>query len=209
MKILIASIIDINKTAPNRLHHFIRYLSRNNEITIFCLNDTWKAQQVNIESQYKDFHEITSKINVKYITEKKSSPIWQEILSPMYIKDIRKLKEEKFDVILNYNTLISGSFLAKKLAIPMVYDIADDLPAMIGDSPQIPKFLRGFGKMLGKLLVNRSINLASGVCATTDAFQKDYSIPEEKFTIIPNGVDTSIFKKIPSSIRKDLGIESN
>jgi glycosyltransferase involved in cell wall biosynthesis len=209
MKILIASIIDVKKAAPNRLHHFIKYLSKNHDITVICLNDSWKAKQVNTESQYKDFHEIISNIRVRYITENPISPIRQEIFSPIYIKNIKELHGEKFDVIFNYNTLVLGYFLAKKLNVPLVYDIADDLPAMIGDSPQIPACFRGIGKWIGKIMVNRSIHQAACVCATSDIFRKDYSIPQDKFQILPNGVDTSIFKKVTSSVRKDLGVESD
>jgi glycosyltransferase involved in cell wall biosynthesis len=206
---LIASIIDVKKAAPNRLHHFIKYLSKNHDITVICLNDSWKAKQVNTELQYKDFHAIISNIKVRYITESPISPIRQEIFSPLYIKDIKELQDEKFDVIFNYNTLVLGNYLAKKLNVPMVYDIADDLPAMIGDSPQIPACFRGIGKWIGKIMVNRSIHQAAYVCATSDVFRKDYSIPPDKFQVLSNGVDTSIFKKVTSTVRKDLGIESD
>jgi len=208
MKILITAIIDIRKTAPNRLHHFIKYLSEKHDITVICLNDSWKAKQVNIESQYKDFKEIISNINVQYITENPVSPIRQEIFSPFYINNIKELQREKFDIIFNYNTLVSGYYLAKKLKVHIVYDIADDLPAMIGNSPQIPAGFRSIGKWIGKIMVNKTIHQAVFVCAISDAFRKDYLIPQEKFQIIPNGVDTSIFKKVISSVRKDLGIES-
>jgi glycosyltransferase involved in cell wall biosynthesis len=209
MKILITTIIDVKKTAPNRLHHFIKYLSKNHEITVICLNDAWKAKQVNVASQYKDFEKIVSGFEVQYITKKNVSPIQQEILSPLYIRNIRELHERKYDVIFNYNTLVLGYYLAKRLKIPMVYDIADDLPAMIGDSPQIPKFLRGIGKRVGNIMVNRTIRQAKRVCAISDVFRKVYSIPQEKFQVISNGVDTSVFKKVPSSVRQDLGIDQN
>lgn len=207
MKILITAIIDVKKTAPNRLHHFIKFLSKDHEISVICLNDAWKAKQVNVASHYKDFHEIVSNLEVQYITEKNISPIQQEILSPLYIRNIRELRERKFDVIFNYNTLVLGHYLAKQLKVPMVYDIADDLPAMIGDSPQIPKFLRGVGKRVGNFMVNRTIRQAKRVCAISDVFRKEYSIPPDKFQVISNGVDTSIFKKVPSTVRQDLGID--
>jgi glycosyltransferase involved in cell wall biosynthesis len=207
MNILITAIIDVKKTAPNRLHHFIKYLSVNHEITVICLNDAWKAKQVTVASHYKDFDEIMSSLDVKYITEKNVSPIQQEILSPIYFRNIRELRERKFDVIFNYNTLVLGYYLTKMLKVPMVYDIADDLPAMIGDSPQIPKFLRGIGKWIGSFMMNRTIHTAKRVCAISDVFRKEYSIPQEKFQIISNGVDTSIFKKVTSSIRQDLDID--
>ena len=207
MRILITAIIDIKKTAPNRLHHFIKYLSKNHEVTVICLNDAWKAKQVNVASQYKDFQDIVSRIEVQYITEKNISPIQQEIFSPFYINNISKLRLRKFDVIFNYNSLILGYYLAKRLKIPMVYDIADDLPAMIGESPQIPKILRGIGKRVGNFMINRTIHLSRRVCAISEVFRTEYSIPPEKFQVISNGVDTSIFRNVPSSVRQDLGID--
>ena len=209
MKILITAIIDVKKTAPNRLHHFIKYLSKDNEISIICLNDAWKAKQVNVASQYNDFHDIVSGLEVQYITEKNVSPIQQEIFSPLYIRNIRELRERKFDVIFNYNTLILGYYLTKRLKVPMVYDIADDLPTMIGDSPQIPMIIRGIGKRVGSFMMNRTIQQAKKVCAISDVFRKEYSIPKEKFQVIPNGVDTSVFKRMPSSVRGDLGIDQD
>lgn len=208
MKILVSAIIDVKKAAPNRLHHFLKYLSKNHDITVICINDSWKAKQINIESQYKDFYDILSTIKLRYITEKPISPIKQEIFSPIYLRNVKKLEEEKFDILFNYNTLISGYFLAKKLKIPMIYDIADDLPAMIGESLQIPACFRGIGKWIGKVMVNRSIDQAVCISAISDVFQKDYSIPIEKFQIIPNGVDTSLFKRVESTVREDLNIKS-
>lgn len=208
MRILVSAIIDVKKAAPNRLHHFLKYLIKNHDITVICLNDSWKAKQVNIESQYKDFHEMLYNIKLKYITEKPISPIQQEIFSPLYIRNFKELEGEKFDILFNYNTLISGYFLAKKLKVPMVYDIADDLPAMIGDSPQIPAFFRGIGKWIGEKMVERTIQQSVKVCAISDVFRTNHSIPKEKFQIIPNGVDTSLFKKVESSVREDLNITS-
>jgi len=206
MKILITSIIDVKKTAPNRLHHFIRYLSQNHEITVICLNDHWKAKQVDTNVQYNDFQNLFSKIDVRYITKKRISPILQEIFSPLFIMG---LNDKKFDVIFNYNTLVSGYFVAKRLGIPMIYDIADDLPSMIGDSPQIPGFFRQTGRWFGERMVKRTISQSRKVCAISDAFRQKYSISREKFQIIPNGVNTDLFKKVESSVRSDLGLESD
>jgi len=155
MKILIVSIIDIKKTAPNRLHHFIKFLSQKHKLTVLCLNDHWKSQQVDTKSHYKDFQEIISQIDVWYFTERKISPIFQELFASFLITE---LKDQKFDIIFNYNTLVSGYHVAKKLGIPMVYDLADDLPSMIADSPQIPPILRRPGKWFGEKMVKLAIN---------------------------------------------------
>jgi glycosyltransferase involved in cell wall biosynthesis len=206
MKILLPCIIDLKKSAPNRPHHFIQYLSEKHEITAICLNDWWKGAQVNADAYFENFSENKDSIDIRYITKRKMSPIRQELFSPQLI-DLKNLDD--FDVIFNYNTLRSGYHLAKKLKIPMVYDIADDLPAMIADSPQIPSIFRGAGKWFGEKMVKRTIRQAVAVSATTGAFEDVYSIPSKKFNVIPNGVDTSQFMKVESSIRRDLGLESD
>jgi glycosyltransferase involved in cell wall biosynthesis len=204
MKILLPCIIDLKKSAPNRPHHFIRYLSKKHEITVICLNDWWKGGQVNADTYFESLRGYYDSIDIRYITERKMSPILQELFSPQ-LMDIRNLDD--FDVIFNYNTLRSGYFLSKKLKIPMIYDIADDLPSMIAHSPQIPSIFRGGGKWFGEKMVQRTIRQSVAVSATTSAFQDIYSIPREKFNIIPNGVDTSLFRKVESSIRRELGLE--
>jgi glycosyltransferase involved in cell wall biosynthesis len=206
LQILIPAIIDIQKTAPNRLHQFIKELSKKHKITVVCINDFWKAGQVDTGRHYQDFDEILKNIDIMYFTQKKTSPIMQEVFSPLFLRNI---PNNGYDVIFNYNTLISGTYLAQKFNIPMVYDIADDLPAMIGDSPQIPTGLGGIGRWFGEKMVEKTIQHSAKVCAISDIFRTDHSIPEDKFQVVPNGVDTTLFRKVESSIREDLKIKSH
>jgi len=46
VKILVSSIVDLSKTSHNRLHQFIRHLSRNHSITVLSINDWWKNSQI-------------------------------------------------------------------------------------------------------------------------------------------------------------------
>lgn len=206
MRILISSMVDLKKTAPNRLHHFVRYLSKKHEITAICINDWWKAELVDMNKYYHDFKDVLDNVEIKYITERKISPVKQEFFSRR-ILDLRQ--EDGYDVIFNYNTLISGHYIAKKLNIPMVYDLADDLPSMIGNSPQISRFARPFGKWVGKRALKRSINISKKVTGITKALQENYSIPNKKFELVPNGVDTELFKKMKNDLREDLGLENH
>lgn len=205
MRILITSIVDLKKTAPNRLHHFIRYLSQKHEVTAICINDWWKASLVDMNKYYQDFKDVLDNIELKYITEKRISPFKQEFLSPSLIK-LENI-EDDFDIILNYNTLISGYYIAKKLKLPMIYDLADDLPEMIASSPQIPIFLRPFGKLIGKIMLKRNITIAKRVIGISKTLQDNYSIPDEKFGLVPNGVDTDLFKKVKSDVREMFGLD--
>lgn len=205
MRILITSIVDLRKTAPNRLHHFIKYLSKKHEITAVCINDWWKAKLVDTSKYYQDFMEIFNNIEIKYITEKRISPFKQEFFSPK----LMKLKNDfnDFDVIFNYNTLISGYYVAKELKLPMVYDLADDLPEMIANSPQIPRVLRLFGRFVGQYMLKKNVAISRKITGISRILQDSYSIPNEKFELVPNGVDTKLFRRVKSDLKAELELE--
>ena len=114
------------------------------------------------------------------------------------------LEEEDFDVHLNYSTLISGYVAAKR--IKTVYDMADDLGAMIKESPQIPRVLRPFGGVLGDFMVRRNIESADKVAVTTEMLKRTYNIPDGKCEVIPNGVDTNLFRNYGDT-KEELGLD--
>ena len=95
MKILITSIVDLKKSQHNRPHQFVRYLSKTHEVTVLSINDWWKGGQDNLESYSSEFSDIFTRIDYYYLTEKKVSPILQELL---FQKKIRELLKEDFDV---------------------------------------------------------------------------------------------------------------
>ena len=202
MNILITSIVDLNKAAPNRLHHFINFLSKKHNISTICIKDWWKAKQVDTTKYYQDFKKMLDNIEIHYVTEKRMNPYEQEFLSPM----LMKLPKDNFDVIFNYGTLISGYYITKKLKLPMVYDMADDLGAMIKDSPQIPRLLRPFGGVLGDLMVRKNIEKAEKVTVITDMLKRTYNIPADRVEIIPNGVDTNLFRNYGNA-KEELGLD--
>jgi len=206
MRILIPSIVDLRKTAPNRLHHLLRFITNKHEITAICINDWWKADLVDTNKYYQDFKEILDKIDIRYISERNISPFRQEFLSRRLI-DLAH--NEDHDLIFNYNTLISGHHIAKELKLPMIYDLADDLPAMIGNSPQISRFARPIGKWIGKRALIKSIAISERVTGITKALQMNYSIPENKFVLLPNGVDTSLFRNMENGLGDELGLKDS
>ena len=71
MKILISSVVDVKKTAHNRLHQFIRHLSKNHDVTVLCINDWWKSQQTDVGLYTKDLVDEFQNVEVIYITQKK------------------------------------------------------------------------------------------------------------------------------------------
>ncbi|MGB7532769.1 MAG: glycosyltransferase family 4 protein [Halobacteriota archaeon] len=216
MKILITSIVDLKKSAHNsRLHQFLKILSKNHKITVLSINDSWKAKWDDKSAEYsKDFEEDFRKIKILYLTERRMSPILQEICSIKTVNNILKnIEYNSFDIHFNYNTLISGYAVAKKMksvGVNTVYDIADDLPEMIRKSPQIHNLLRHVGGFIGDLAMKKTIHISKKVTFTTDSLRYSCGIPSNKSEHITNGVDTELFKKYPSDeIKKELGINNS
>ncbi len=192
MKILISSVVDVNKTPHNRLHQFIKYLSKNNDITVLCINDWWKSKQTDATLYTQNMVNSFGNVEVVYITEKKLSPIIQEVFSFFAIDKIKNINS--FDVHLNYNSLVLGYAVSKK-ARSNVYDIADDLPEMIRTSPQIPFFMKSIGAMFGSAMLKANISNCNKITYITDSLKSDYAFPPSKSVHVPNGVDTALFKK--------------
>ena len=216
MKILATSIVDLKKSAHNsRLHQFLNYLTKRHEITVLCINDWWKKRWDDKSAEYsKDFEEDFSRIKIVYLTERRISPILQEIYAIKTVNPIlKKIRYNDFDIHFNYNTLITGYAVTKKMksvGVSSIYDIADDLPEMIRTSPQVNNLLRPVGGFIGDLAMKRNIHISKKVTFTTDSLRQSCGIPLDKSELIPNGVDTELFRKYPSDeIKRDLGINSS
>jgi glycosyltransferase involved in cell wall biosynthesis len=212
MRILVTSIVDLQKSAPQRLHWFLKYLGKSHEITVLSINDWWKARYASTNLYSRGFD--IGDINVIHLTERRASPIIQEATSAFIIdKLLKRLDYRKFNVHFNYNTLVSGYCVSKRLissGINTVYDIADDLPKMIGSSKQIPPPLRPLGRSFGRTMLNKNLKIASKVSFVTATLKNLYPAPENKATIIPNGVDIELFQPRPSpSLRQELGLDGS
>ena len=175
----------------------MKHLSKNHEITVLSINDWWKGNQGDLISYSSDFNDIFERIDYHYLTDRHIPPILQEVL---FTKRVKELSKENFDIHLNYNCLINGYRASK--SFNTVFDIADDLPQMIAISPQIPKFLRPFGKFLGNYYLKKNIKYAEFVTLTDESLKTTYNIPDAKAKIISNGVNTKNFKNDPKAKEK-------
>ena len=216
MRILVTSIVDIKKSAHNsRLHQFLKFLSKKHEITVLSINDWWKNSWDNKAAEYNDdFEKDFYKIKNYYFTENKVSPILQEIYSIKSVNNLlKKIGYHDFDVHFNYNTLISGYVVARKMksvGVNTIYDLADDLPEMIRTSPQINYLLRPVGGFVGDVAVKKNISISEKVSYTTDSLKDSCGMPQDKSELIPNGVDTELFKNCPLDvIKNELGINNS
>jgi glycosyltransferase involved in cell wall biosynthesis len=164
------------------------------------INDWWKGEQDDLGAYSSEFEDVFKRINYVYLTDKKASPILQELL---FRKKVKEALKKDFDIHLNYSTLISGYIAAK--GIKTVYDLADDLGAMVRESPQIPRLLRPFGGVLGDFVVRKNIEKAEKVTVTADMLKRTYNIPDTKCELIPNGVDTNLFRNYGDT-KEELGL---
>lgn len=204
LKLLITSIIDLEISAPNRLHHIIRQLLKKHEVTVISINDSWKVKTEG-NKYSNNFKDIIDKIEILHLTEGNISPLMQEFFSPIFLK---KFNLSDFDLILNYNTLITGYYASKYAKKPMILDIADDLPEMIGESPQVPFIIRPIAKKLGTYFLNKNIKNAKEIILISESLKKTYSISDEKTHIIPNGVDSELFQRVVNNKKCELNLEN-
>ena len=207
MKILITSLPDVKRINPQRPHHIIKRLSRNHEVTVLSVKAWW------LEEKHDEYlAECLKDARLNYITEKRINPVLQEL---MLIKNFdafnEKLNLNEYDIHVNFNSLIAGYYVAKKLKsfdIPTVFDVADDLPEAIKTSPQIPRMFRNIGHSAGKFMFNKSFKVSNKITLVTDSLFNSYNFPPEKSRIIPNGVDTELFSPCDSgNLKRQLGIE--
>ncbi|BDZ71680.1 glycosyltransferase [Methanobacterium petrolearium] len=201
MKIIITSVVDLKKSQHNRPHQFVKYLSKNHDVSVLSVNDWWKGEQGDLELYSSGFDDIFYKIDYHYLTDRKVMPFLQELL---FTKKIKELSKEDFDVHFNYNSLITGYRMSKYFKT--VFDLADDLPGMIRKSPQIPRFLRPIGGLMGDYYLKKCIRISEAVTLTTPELRNNNHIQKQKVNIIPNGVDTQEFSYY-KNFKKELGLD--
>ena len=187
MKILVTSLPDLKKISPQRPHHLLKYLSQKHEVTVLCVNAWWLK-----ERQDEYLRSSLKNVNIYYICENKLSPILQEIFA---IKSLKNLGNLDFDIHISLNSLLMSYTVAKKLKVPCLFDICDDIISWIDSSPQIPTLLKSIGKVVGSFMLERNIKITERITYSTEFLKRSYSLPENKSVLIPNGVDTNLFYK--------------
>ena len=121
-----------------------------------------------------------------------------------YMRLRELMAEEKFDIIHDNQTLGYGLFLAKGLGVPVVATIHHPIFIdMKADLAQARRFMSKFNRtkfysfLIMQHLVARTMDRIITVsdCSAADTMQV-FKLSEDKVRIVPNGIDTSVFKKL-------------
>lgn len=188
MKILSVSLPDLRRIYPQRYHQLLKHLSEKHEVQVLCVR-AWGTDQ--IRDEYLD--NCLRNVDIVYPSSRQTNSLVQDMqLATKSAADL-KIKKE-FDVLLNFNDLIGAYFIRRRLELPMVFDICDDLPNYVGQSSQVPGLLRPFGHRLGNLMLKRNVRASARITYTTEFLQKTYAFEKNKSTLIPNGVDLELFR---------------
>lgn len=217
MRILITSIVDLKRVTHNRIHAFVDYLSRRHEVTILCLNAWWldTSERDDVGADYHDdpyFQEMFERTRILYLSQGRLAPVLQEFASLRTLgRVLGEIDLASFDVHVNYCNLIAGYFVARKakrLRIPTIFDIADDLPYSFGESAQVPQVLRPVARAVAGAMFRANVRLASRITFVTQALKDAYHLPDEKAVLIPNGFHAKQCAQVSTrALRQELAME--
>jgi glycosyltransferase involved in cell wall biosynthesis len=149
-----------------------------------------------------------------------------------YFKRLRKLKRHsqisgiisalvslaRLPNVQNYDIIFetfAGPFgvasgVKKLFHLPIVIE----LHGIIEEEERMHNIPRFYTDIIHPKLIKRTLDLADGIVAVTEEIKKKlcetYKIKEDKIRVIPNGVNTSIFKPMDQSIvRRDLNLDED
>jgi len=190
---------------PNRMYHIAKRLANNHEIFILSYTNhplaheikrSIKAVEIPIFNALK-----TNNLGLYYIIN----------ASQIYITIKNVIKKEDVDVIIHGNILPSfiASKLAKKMRIPNIYDFLDYFPESAS-----AYYTKGKGliEMGVKTFVYPALRNSDVIVTPSYGLKKiiENIAPSKPVHVIPNGVDTEIFKPIDQKIaRKEIGLDTD
>ncbi len=210
MKILVTSVEDIKRVYNSiRLQHIVRHLSENHDITILSTRTSGGAALPRPHN-HDYFEPMFRRVAVIYLTKGKSSAAVQQVSFRSLDSILREIDLASFDLHINSQSLLPGYIVAKRLRKfrkPTVFDIADDLLERNRKSPVVPSLLRPLIAIIGPFMLKRNIDMATVITYITQALGNSYNLPQSKSVLVPNGVDTKLFRNYPSEqLRKELGL---
>ena len=192
---------------PNRLYHIMKRLAQRHHIYLLSyprhpLAKSEKLRHVDcVEISFEPISKVKD-LGLYYII---NMPLIRQVLAKIFSK-------EQIDVIIHANIL--PSYIAVKLAIKhditTVYDYLDHFPQS-ASAYYTNTFV---GKLVHQYvlsLVKSCLDLSKHIVTVSYTFRDlilDIVKREEKVTIIPNGVDSDLFKPMPrDKARREIGLE--
>ena len=207
MKILVLSTTDIVKAAHSRPHQMVSHLSRKHSIDVLCTNAWWLSKK----GAPLYFHEYNHNVRVEYFRNREIGPLSQEWRAASGFRRRFDQRLDGYDVIVDFDSLIVGNSAtksAKRCGLPFVFDIDDDLPSMIRTSDNVPFLLRRVAGLVSQRYLRQLCKQSDEVTATLGSLATICGVGEGEVEVIPNGVDTELFKPRMSVMRKRLGIDN-
>jgi glycosyltransferase involved in cell wall biosynthesis len=203
MRILFVSLPDLKKIYPQRPHQIIKRVSKKHDVSVLSVN-AWWLESVN--DPYLD--DCLKDAEIIYMSNRNFNTVFQEISN---ILPNKKIDLDSFDMLISLNDIITPYILSRKIKIPMVFDICDDIPKYIRTSSQIPYLLRPVSEYISIMMMNKNIKMSDKIIYTNEYLRKKYNISKNKSLCLPNGVDTQLFCKnhILNGIKKQCSIEDD
>jgi teichuronic acid biosynthesis glycosyltransferase TuaH len=122
---------------------------------------------------------------------------------PIFSVLLRKLKQEKIDLIIHANLLPStiAVGLGRMLNIPLVFDYQDHFPesaATYYKGSTLRSLAYSFTYQLNEFNIKHSDEIVTVTDSHKEMIKK--IVPHKPVTVIPNGVDMDLFRPIPRSV---------
>ena len=106
---------------------------------------------------------------------------------------------------------LTGWWLARGKRVPFVFEVRDLWPeslSAVGMGDDKSMLHRALGKLAG-FLYRQSDKIVVVTPAFKDHLMKNWKVPAEKISVVPNGVETELFSpdRANASLRQQLGVE--
>jgi glycosyltransferase involved in cell wall biosynthesis len=204
MNILVIPTTDWTRhPVPNRLNFIFDILAEKHEVHVadFTLK------------KFKDEEPRPTKCHLHNMTliNTEDPTLYYLLNSLVHLIRLRKIiRDNKIDLIVSANILPAFSVYFVKGKVPVVFDYLDHFEESA--STYYPN--SWFGKIVQngvRWIIRFNLTKASSAITVTDEFKLFLnSIGVTKVFIIPNGVDTEVFKQIPSEAAKEkLGLNGS
>jgi len=190
---------------PNRLYHIAKRLAKKHKIVLLSYTKHPLADEIKRGLKAVEIH-IGKAVSAKNLG------LYYIISTPQLYATIKHvIEKEGVDVVIHANILPSyiASKLARKYKIPNVYDFLDYFPESA--SAYYTKG-KSFVKLGVKTITYFALVNSDAITVPSFGLKRilEGIVPEKLVHIIPNGLDTELFKPMDQRVaRKSIGLDTN